>query len=70
MGLSQYQVFQHNYRGQKNSQYYPDIYRNFEKVIFSHLIWSLQLLVLHLPQHIVSCTQSAHLRVAGADKPW
>lgn len=36
---------------------------------FSHLIWSLQLLVLHLPQHVVSCAQCPNFRVAAADKP-
>lgn len=38
-------------------------------VVWDHLIWSLQLLVLHPPQYIVSCAQSSHLRVARPHKP-
>ena len=33
-----------------------------------YLIGSLQLLLLHLPQHVVSRAQSAHFRVTGPDK--
>lgn len=36
----------------------------------SYLIWSLQVLVLHLPQHVVCCAQSSHFRVACPDIPW
>lgn len=42
---------------------------NFSKCwYFPHLIWSLQLLVLHLPQHIVSCAQRPNLGVAATDE--
>lgn len=35
---------------------------------FTNLIWGLQLLVLHLPQHVVGGAQGSHLGVASADK--
>lgn len=38
------------------------------KLAVSNLVWSLQLLVLHHPQHVISCAQSSHLRVAVSDK--
>lgn len=43
----------------------PNVHFGFK---FTDLIWCLQLLVLHLPQHVVSGAQSSHLRVARADK--
>lgn len=49
---------------------YQSRLQHFQVLLFkvSHLIRSLQLLVLHLSQHIVSCAQRPNHGVAATDK--
>lgn len=52
------------------SESYRQICIVFLSRAVSYLIWSLQLFVLHFPQHIISRTQRSHLGVAVANKSW